>query len=437
MQDGSQPSARARRPLVFDLTHLVSRLPALACTGIDRIDLAYAMHFVGEAGMAAGLHYGLLRPHLYSVNQAREVVRLSGALWTSEATGAHGQAFAAMLDWLASPPRRLLQKPSRRPIVSNPSRATRRLHLYKGRILNNNTVKIPEGAIYLNVAQHLFEFPVFFRWLKHRRDLRTIFMIHDLLSLDYPEYFSKANLSIFRKRIATAFLHANAFIVSTQTVKTRLEQQLRLLGAAPRPIHVQPFPSPLEGKGCAPFAEFLKPGHPYFVMLGTIEPRKNHLLILHVWRELVARNPAAPRLVIVGARGWENEQVADVLDRSVALSAHILEISGLPSADLVELLRGALALLAPSFDEGYGLPPVEALSLGTPVVVSDIPVLREVTQQRATFLSPLNGVAWREVISRLTNDPAYAEAKRLEAAKFDPPTWTAYFRELDGFLAAL
>src|SRR5208337_1503325 len=136
--------------------------------------------------------------------------------------------------------------------------------------------------------------------------------------------------------------------------------------------------------------------------------RKNHLLLLHAWRQLVIENPRAPRLVIVGARGWETEQVADLLDRSAALRGHILELSGLSSPDLIDLLRGARALLMPSFDEGYGLPLVEALSTGTPVVASDIPVFREVTQGHATFVSPRNGEAWAEVVRRFANDEDFA-----------------------------
>ncbi|HTR12062.1 MAG TPA: glycosyltransferase, partial [Roseiarcus sp.] len=173
------------------------------------------------------------------------------------------------------------------------------------------------------------------------------------------------------------------------------------------------------------------------VMLGTIEPRKNHLLLLHLWRALVRADSNAPRLALVGVRGWENEQVADMLDRSSALRDHVLEIRGLASADLVELLCGARALLMPSFDEGYGLPLVEALSLGTPVVVSDIPVFHEVTQGCATFLSPLSGEAWGEVILRLTAEENYAALKRSEARDFQTPTWADYFRELDVFLASL
>jgi hypothetical protein len=95
-----------------------------------------------------------------------------------------------------------------------------------GRILNNRELSVPAHSIYLNVAQHLFEHPMFFDWLKRRDDLCNVFMIHDLLSLDYPEFFSPANLGIFRRRLATAFLHANAFIVSTRAVKRRLEEEL-------------------------------------------------------------------------------------------------------------------------------------------------------------------------------------------------------------------
>jgi glycosyltransferase involved in cell wall biosynthesis len=426
----------SQRPIVFDVTHLVSRLTELASTGIDRIDLAYATHFTGLGTMAAGLHYGFWRPHLFSVDQAREVVDLSGSRWTPAPGGARETTFPAILRWLAAPPHRHLPKPSGRARDTLDRRLERSRKRCRARILDNRSLSVPDRAIYLNIAQHWFEHPIFFRWLKRRDDLCNVFMLHDLLSLDYPEYFPAANLDIFRRRLATALHHASAFIVSTHAVKRRLERELTRQGSRQRPIHVQPFPSPLEGMGPAR-ADPSWRGHPYFVMLATVEPRKNHLLLLHAWRELVTQDPKAPRLVMVGARGWENEQVADILDRSAALRAHILEIRDLASSDLVDLLRGARALLMPSFDEGYGLPLVEALSTGTPVVVSDIPVFREVTQGRATFLSPLNGKAWGESIRRLADDENDAQAKLAEARHFEPPTWSNYFTALDSFLTEL
>jgi len=120
---------------------------------------------------------------------------------------------------------------------------------------------------------------------------------------------------------------------------------------------------------------------PYFVMLGTIESRKNHLLILNVWARL-ARTMGAhcPLLVIIGQRGWECEQVIDMLDRCADLTGNVIEMPRCVDGELGAILSHARALLFPSFVEGYGLPLVEALSMGTPVLASDLPVFRELAQ---------------------------------------------------------
>src|SRR5205823_1812943 len=112
---------------------------------------------------------------------------------------------------------------------------------------------------------------------------------------------------------------------------------------------------------------------PYFVVLSTIEPRKNHELLLRLWQRLAERHgAAAPRLVLVGHRGWENDAVFKLLDSLRGNSPHVVECPDLDDAALAAVLRGARALLSPSFAEGFGLPVVEALALGTPAIASDI-----------------------------------------------------------------
>ena len=418
------------RPVVYDLSHLIARLRAQTGTGIDRIDLAFASHFLSGPSQSEGVRYGLGPPRIVGDGWSQRFIRAAQKVWIDD----EGGRAEALWSWLGAPAE-VVGKARVAPRSRVSARAwNRRLLSWSGALAGSLRREVPPGAVYVNVGYHRFEHPRFFSWLDQRPDVAGVFMIHDLLPLDYPEYFAPGETEKFRTRIGTALRYGRAFLVSTEAVRRRLEREIAERGLAPRPIWARAFPSPL--------ADFPTPAphltrHPYFVVVGTLEPRKNHLLLLHLWRELAKSGSTPPRLVIVGKRGWENEQVLDLLDRSEALAPHILEMSDLSSRDLAALISGARALLAPSFDEGYGLPIVEALALGTPVVASESEAAREVSQGHATLLSPIDGAAWRREIERLASDDAYLAAQRARASGFVAPNWRDYFASLDSFLANL
>lgn len=161
--------------------------------------------------------------------------------------------------------------------------------------------------------------------------------------------------------------------------------------------------------------------------LGTIEPRKNHLLLLHLWRHLAEILPASvPRLVVIGRRGGENEQVVDMLERCPALTDHVEELGGCPDARLSALLRGARALLMPSFAEGYGMPVAEALAVGTPVIASDLAALREVGGDVPDYLDPLDGPGWKAAILDHAARGAAYQAQMARLAGWHKPTWAEH-----------
>jgi len=167
------------------------------------------------------------------------------------------------------------------------------------------------------------------------------------------------------------------------------------------------------------------PAEPYFICVGTIEPRKNHLLLLNLWRAMADKLPAAaiPRLIIVGRRGWENEQVIDMLERCPALRGHVEELNGCSDRRLQTLLRGARALLLPSFAEGYGMPVAEALSVGVPVICSDLPALREAGGEVPDFLDPLDGPAWTaHILDHFRAGPLHV-AQRGRMEQWQAPSW--------------
>jgi glycosyltransferase involved in cell wall biosynthesis len=177
---------------------------------------------------------------------------------------------------------------------------------------------------------------------------------------------------------------------------------------------------------------------PYFVAVGTIEPRKNHLLLLNAWREMAQGVGPTPRLVIVGERGWENEQVVDMLERCPGIADRVWETHGRSDAGLRRLIANARGLLAPSFAEGFGLPLIEALGLGAPTVASDIPIFHEVAGEAAIFRSPIDGVGWREAILALADaDSGLSREARSRAASFRGASADGYFETVREFLAGL
>lgn len=95
-----------------------------------------------------------------------------------------------------------------------------------------------------------------------------------------------------------------------------------------------------------------------------------------------------PKLVLIGQRGWECEQVIDLLERSPAIRQCLVEIPSASDSRIVDVLKNARALLFPSYVEGYGLPLVEALYLGVPVLASDIEVFNEIRAADSRVYSP-------------------------------------------------
>jgi glycosyltransferase involved in cell wall biosynthesis len=417
----AQPDRVARpvitsRPLVFDATHLVTRLSRRATSGIDRVDLAYARYFAGRIPpLAAATQYGLFRPHLFGAARLRSLIDHFERQQLERECGEQSE-WQSLRMRLAPPVGKAGQGRNGSipaPASPGPYGLARLLRIQLGfRVLHDWRATIPHGAIYLNAAQHALEHHRFFRWLSRRSDVVPVFLVHDLLPLDVPEFFPDGYERRFERRVETIVRRAPAIIATTWEVAQRIAREYCVRGLAPVPIHVEPLASPLEQAADIDSrdAAFLD-GISYFVAVSTIEPRKNHALLIQVWRALIQKGRATPKLVIVGKRGWENQQTFRELDLAPDLRPHVIEVPSLPSAHLRSLIQHAQAVLMPSFAEGYGLPIVEALTLGTPVVCSDIPVFREVSQDKALAIPPLDGMGWLAAIEALSLPDSPLRAK--------------------------
>jgi glycosyltransferase involved in cell wall biosynthesis len=422
------------RPIIYDVTPFARRT-VQDVGGVDRTAFAYGRYLASASRPVWGAYYGPFGPHPVTLDQLKAILQNTEQAWRDDVSADADPGLAAILAWLGTPG---ANPPAISPVVQ-PSFIDRaqRVAFHVRCWLSGATQPLPQDAIYLNVFNAGREHHFLFDWLKRRADVQPVFFVHDLLPLDYPEYFPRHYGELTERRLATIVEYGAAFITSTSLVRDRLLDELRRRGRSAPAIHVAPLPSPLALAG-DPASAAGPRRQPYFVMIGTIEPRKNHLLLLNLWREFACRTGKIPKLVAVGAPGWENEQALDLFDRCAAIRPHVLKIGRLSGAALEQLLTGAQALLMPSFDEGYGLPVVEALTLGTPVIASDIPVFREITQGCATLLSPLNGEDWRDAILAFADpqSPTWGAAK-ANASQFRTPRWQDYFKGVEDFLDQL
>jgi glycosyltransferase involved in cell wall biosynthesis len=381
-----------RRPApVIDVTRLVGRLvKGRLPTGIDRVCLTHIERYASNA--RAALHKGPFNMIL------------------------PGRASRELFELLLRPPRNLLWR-----MVGVIARAT--------------MLSWPErsyaGALLLNFGHSGPEQPQYALWLR-RRKLRPVFMVHDVIPVTHPEYCRPGQQLLHERRLDTVLRTATAVITNSRATLQALSKYAASRGL-PMPLAAA---APLAGAVLSPESDRRPVSQPYFVMLGTIEPRKNHWMILQVWRRLIEQHgERAPRLVIVGQRGWECEQVLDLLERCDLLRGFVREETVCSDAELVTYLRHAQALLFPSFTEGYGLPLVEALNLGVPVLASNLPVFREIAGDIPEYLDPLDALGWMKTIESFSrSDCPLRSAQLRRMANFAPPTWAKHFALLEQLL---
>jgi len=402
---------------LLDLTRLVSRLGRAALTGVDRVELAWAERLLeGEACEGIPL-FALVRTAWgFCLLDRRGVEKVLAVT--------HGAALGKA---------DLLGRISRRnaPLRARAEALARRESVMRCTVpgLARMLRRLPSGTTYFNMG-HANLTP---RVMAAQRGPRVV-LIHDTIPLDHPEFTRPGVPQVFARKLAAA-PHADLIVHTAQATRVLTEAQMARFGPLPAGV-VAPL-----GVGLPAAGGFDLPGldrnRPFFVTVGTIEPRKNHALLLDVWEALAARHApeAMPQLVTAGSRGWLNRAVFARLD---ARPPHVIEAPGLSDPALAGLLQASQGLLFPTLAEGFGLPPLEAAGLGVPLIVSDLPVLRETLGDLAVYLSPTDVYSWMETIERAADGRhGWGEGVRGQATtggRRAVPDWTTHFNTVLNFL---
>ena len=396
-------------PVLLDISRLIWRGRRTGPSGIDRVELAYAQHFLAADAS---------RP-------AYAVVHLLGWLFGISPSGARRFVEAVAARWEGGAPE------ADRTHSSGLLALYRTLFLSRWRVgfqLRRLLKAHREPPIFLVVSHHHLSREYTVRRIRRSFGARCACFLHDLIPIDCPEYFQPGKEQGYWRVARTITRHFDAVIANSETTADSLRH---IRSSEPNPtlsdagIHVarpgaRAFPRPKS----MPMA----PSVSYFIVLGTIEPRKNHLLLLNLWTRLATTMATPPRLLVIGARGWENEQAVDMLERSRRLRGLVEEHNRLSDTAIGSLLSQARALLLPSFAEGFGLPLAEALASGVPVICSDIPVFREAGQDVPDYVDPLDLIAWRDAIVDYSGADSPRRAAQMQRlAHWQAPLWSDHF----------
>jgi len=398
--------------VVLDLSRLLSRSYHVTPTGIDRVEFVYARELLNRipdrlafaAVHPAGGYYGRL-----PVGAVRQFLSFTDARWRNpDVLDPHAVRAAANRHLLALRPR---------PVPTD-----------------------DRHRIYLQASHHHLEDIDLVAAILKRERARLISLIHDVIPLTHPEFARIDGHARHRDVMRTIDRHASGIIgnsaatidaVGRHLTDARSERVVRVAHLGTDPVELLPSARPAILSSV--------PDGPYFVCVATIEPRKNHLLLLNVWRRLAEKlGTAAPKLVLIGRRGWENENAIDMIERCAAVSGHVIEASNMSDREMQAVLGGAQALLLPSFAEGFGMPVSEALAAGLPVICSDIAALREVGGEAPDYLDPLDGLGWLEAVIAYSRPESPRRAAQLDRmARWRPVSWGQHIDVVEATIDAV
>jgi glycosyltransferase involved in cell wall biosynthesis len=216
---------------------------------------------------------------------------------------------------------------------------------------------------------------------------RSVYFVNDLISFKYPEYFTYktriieslfVKLALKKVKNIVAISNSTAHDIEELCPEAKSRTKIVPLAADPIFIKIDPDPNILNTYGI---------NKPYILTVGTVEPRKNHLSLLKAYQGLPKALRDKYDLVIVGKRGWRCGHIMQAIDENVR-GGSVKYLEFITDADLVHIYNGASLFVYPSFYEGFGLPVVEAMSCGVPVITSNASSLPEAGGEAAYYIDP-------------------------------------------------
>jgi glycosyltransferase involved in cell wall biosynthesis len=363
----AEAADRVAAGVVFDVTDLLDHFETKRTpTGIQRVQSGIVGRLVADR--APGIALAAYRP------ERLDWAELDAA------------PFAALLDLAASGADP--EEPEWLAAVQAMAVALRRARSYAFR----------PGAVLVNLG-NAFGFSEYFRALRiamREHDIRFLPFVHDTVPLIVPEHCVAGLVRDYARWFGGFALHATAFLCNSESTRRDVEKHLdallpglRLEGTVVR-LDADPRGEAPPARSALSEIGGLRSGEPFVLFVGTIESRKNHLLVFQAWLQLLRRHgeAAVPRLVCVGRPGWHAEAALNLLKNAPELRRHVLLLPAVADTTLARLYEACLFTIYNSHYEGWGLPVTESLAHGKVPLIPDHSALPEAGGPGAVYFTP-------------------------------------------------
>jgi alpha-1,3-rhamnosyl/mannosyltransferase len=255
---------------------------------------------------------------------------------------------------------------------------------------------------------------------------RTVVTVHDLSWIRHPETHPVERVRAMNRYFSAGLAQADRVITDSVFVKQELVDVMGV--AAERisaiPLGVEALFNPMQAADTYPLLERhgLKHGR-YFLAVGTLEPRKNLMVALRAYQKLPAATRQHFPMVLIGMNGWHMSALQKQMQQ-LESAGQLRQLGYLSRPDLATVMAGATALIYPSIYEGFGLPPLEAMACGVPVICANNSSLPEVVGDAGLLVDPHDESSLAQMMLQLADDDSLrsslAERARERATQF---TW--------------
>ncbi|MBA3758506.1 glycosyltransferase family 4 protein [Candidatus Saccharibacteria bacterium] len=258
---------------------------------------------------------------------------------------------------------------------------------------------------------------------------KKIAVVHDLGFIDYPQFISTKNLNFLREWVPRTMRNADMVITISGFTKNRIIENF---GLPENKLHITPIPPVINPPSPTGSIDRFNIPDKFILFIGTIEPRKNIGALLSAYEQLSDKLKSNYALVLAGGKGWNDQEILEKIEELQSSGLNIIMTGYVSDDERALLFEKTTLYIQPSIYEGFGMPILEAMSYGKPVICSDIEVFHEVAGDSVVYFDKDDTLSLTNAVQYLLEDGAaykdYADRSKVHLRGLE--TWDEIARKL-------